>query len=146
MYFLKNRVNGLADWSVWVRVLTFWPGAARLWLCFMCCEISFLSSLVFQLDRTLLGRKHPSPSSFLRCHKDNRKNVPHYKTAVRGSTVLCQFVGVQTHLLHKPFIDRTFYPQLKSLVPKSNKSTFGTSEINRFLWQNLYTCLWENKI
>ena len=26
------------------------------------------------------------------------------------------------------------------------KSTFGTSEKNGFLWQNLYTCLWENKI
>ena len=32
--------------------------------------------------------------------------------------------------------------QLKSLVPKSNKSTFGTSEKNRFLWRNLYTCLY----
>ena len=36
--------------------------------------------------------------------------------------------------------------QLKSLFPKRVKSTFGTSEKNRFLWQNLYTCLWENKI
>ena len=35
--------------------------------------------------------------------------------------------------------------QLKSLVPKSNNSTFGTSEKNRFLWQNLYTCLWKTK-
>ena len=26
--------------------------------------------------------------------------------------------------------------ELKSLVPKSNKSTFGTSEKNRFLWRN----------
>ena len=36
--------------------------------------------------------------------------------------------------------------QLKSLFPKSDKSTFDTSEKNRFLWRNLYTCLWENKI
>ena len=36
--------------------------------------------------------------------------------------------------------------QLKSLFPKRVKSTFGTSEKNRFLWQNLYTCLWEIKI
>ena len=36
--------------------------------------------------------------------------------------------------------------ELKSLFPKRVKSTFGTSEKNRFLWQNLYTCLWENKI
>ena len=35
---------------------------------------------------------------------------------------------------------------MKSLFPKRVKSTFGTSEKNRFLWQNLYTCLWENKI
>ena len=35
--------------------------------------------------------------------------------------------------------------QLKSLFPKRVKSTFGTSEKNMFLWQNLYTCLWENK-
>ena len=36
--------------------------------------------------------------------------------------------------------------QLKSLFPKRVISTFGPSEKNRFLWQNLYTCLWENKI
>ena len=35
---------------------------------------------------------------------------------------------------------------MKSSFPKPDKSTFGTSEKNRFLWQNLYTCLWENKI
>ena len=33
----------------------------------------------------------------------------------------------------------------KSLFPKLDKSTFGTSEKNRFLWRNLYTCLWEEK-
>ena len=36
--------------------------------------------------------------------------------------------------------------QMKSLFPKPDKSTFGTSEKKRFLWQNLYTCQWENKI
>ena len=76
------------------------------------------------------------------------------------STVLHKFMGssrTATHtgaqgimrykLLHDTrLLHQGQERQLKSLFPKRVKSTFGTSEKNRFLWQNLYTCLWENKI
>ena len=41
-------------------------------------------------------------------------------------------------LVNRPIVPIFLWWQLKSLFPKSDKSTFGTSEKNRFLWRNLW--------
>ena len=100
----------------------------------------------FQLDKSVnYAAKYPGWHQFCwgrgvgkACPEEEKK----FSGGVDFDLILflkpCQnyHIGVESVLLHD--LQHSWQPQLKSLVPKSNKSTFGTSEKNRFLWRNLY--------